>query len=167
MGTPASSQGSGSCSSFRVLSWTLSWFTYNRWLFNVYVLLHHSFILLLNNFVSINFQFSLSAVSNSLRPHGLQHTRPPCPSPTPGVYSNSCPLSQWCHPTISSSVTPFSSRLQSSPTLGSFQMSQVFPPGGQSFRVSASASVLPMSIQDWFPLGWMVLAVQETLKSLL
>ena len=99
-------------------------------------------------------QFSLLVVSNSLWPHGLQHTRPPCPSRTPGIYSNSCPLSQWCHLTISSSVAPFSSRLQSFPTSGSFQMSQVFTWGGQSIGVSALASVLPMSIQDWFPSGW-------------
>ena len=98
-------------------------------------------------------QFSRSVVSNSLWPHGLQHTRPPCPSPTPGVYSNSCPLSWWCHPTISSSVVPFSC-LQSLPASGSFQMSQFFASGGQSIGVSASASVLPMNIQDWFPLGW-------------
>ena len=98
--------------------------------------------------------FSHSVMSNSLRPQGLQHTRPPCPSPTPGVYSNSCPLSQWCHPTISSSVAPFFSCLQSFPASGSFQMSQFFPSGGQSTGVSASAPVLPMNIQDWFPLGW-------------
>ena len=98
-------------------------------------------------------QFSLSVVSNSLQPHGLQHARPPCPSPTPGVYSNSCPLSQWCHPTISSSVIPFS-HLQSFPASGSFQMSQFFASGGQSIGVSASPSVLPMNIQDGFPLGW-------------
>ena len=94
-------------------------------------------------------------MSNSLRPHGLQHTRPPwCPSPTSGVYSNSCPLSWWCHPTISSSVILFSSRLQSFPALGSFQMSQFFTSGGQSIGVSALASVLPMNIQDWSPLEW-------------
>ena len=92
-------------------------------------------------------------MSNSLWPHELKHARPPCPSPTPGVYSNSCPLSQWCHPTISSSVIPFSSRLQSFPTSGSFQMSQFFTSGGQSIGISALASVLPMNIQDWFPLG--------------
>ena len=97
-------------------------------------------------------QFSRSVMSGSLQPHGLQYARPPCPSPTPGVYSNSCPLSQWCHPTSSSSVTPFSSRLQSFPGSGSFQMSQVFTSGGQSIGVSAS--VLPVNIQDWFPLGW-------------
>ena len=101
-------------------------------------------------------QFSLSVVSNSLWPHEMQHTRPPCPSPTPRVYSNSCPLSQWCHPTISSSVIPFSSHLQSSPTLGSYLMSHFFTSGGKSIRVSASASVLPMNTQDWFHLGWLV-----------
>ena len=99
-------------------------------------------------------QFSCSVTSDSLQPHGLQHTRPPCPSPTPRVYSNSCPLSQWCHSTISSSVILFSSHLQSFPASGSFQMSQFFASGGQSYEVSASASVLPLYIQDWFPLGW-------------
>ena len=99
-------------------------------------------------------QFSRSVVSNSLRTRGPQHTRPPCPSPTPGVYSNSYPLSWWWHPTISSSVVPFSSHLQSFPALGSFPMSQFFASGGQITGVSASASVLPMNIQDWFPLGW-------------
>ena len=89
----------------------------------------------------------------TLRPHGLQHARPPCPSPTPRGYPNSCPLSQWCRPTISSSVVPFSC-LQSFPTSGSFQMSQLFTSGGQSIRVSASTSVLPMNPQDWSPLGW-------------
>ena len=95
-----------------------------------------------------------SVVSNSLRPHGLQHAKLPCPSAVPGVYSNSCPFSQWCHPTISSSVVPFSSCLQSFPASRSFQMSQFFSSGGQSIRVSASASVPPMNIQDWFLLGW-------------
>ena len=91
-------------------------------------------------------------MSDSLRPHGLQHARPPCPLPTPGVYSNSCPSHRWCHPTISSSVVPFSSHLQSFPASGSFQMSQFFASGGQNIGVSAS--VLPMNIQDWFLLGW-------------
>ena len=99
-------------------------------------------------------QFSPLVVSDSLRPHGRQHTRPPCPSPTPRVFSNSCPLSRWCQPTISSSVVPFSSCLQSSPASGSFPMSQFFASGGQSIRVSASASVLPMNIWNRFPLGW-------------
>ena len=98
-------------------------------------------------------QFS-SVVSDSMRLHGVQHTRPPCPSPTLGVYSNSCPLSQWCHPAISSSVIPFSSCPQSFPASGSFQMSQFFASDGQSIGVSASASVLPMNVYDWFPLGW-------------
>ena len=93
-------------------------------------------------------QFSRSVVSNSLRPHGLQHARPPCPSPTPRVHSNSCPLSQWCHPVILSSVVPFSSCLQSFPALRSFQMSQLFASGEQSIGVSASTSVLPVNIQD-------------------
>ena len=99
-------------------------------------------------------QFSHSVRSDSLRPHGLQHARLPCPSPTPRAYSNSCPLSQWCYPTISSSVVPFFSHLWSFPASGSFPMSQFFISGGQSIGVSASASVLPMDIQDWFPLGW-------------
>ena len=99
-------------------------------------------------------QFSRSVMSDSLRPNGLQHARSPCPSPTPGVYSNSCPLSRWCHPTIWSSVIPFSSCLQSFPASGSFPMSQFFTSGGQSIGVSASVSVLPMNIQVWFPLGW-------------
>ena len=97
-------------------------------------------------------QFSLSVVSDSLWPHGLQHARFPCLSPTPRAYSNSCPLSQWCHPTTSSSVVPFSSHLQSFPASGSFPMSQFFLSGGQSIGISALASVLPKNIQDWFPL---------------
>ena len=92
-------------------------------------------------------------MSDFLRPHGLQHARPPCPSPTPGVHSNSCPLSPCCFPTISSSVVPFSSHLLSSPASGAFQMSQFFASDGQSIGVSASASVLPMNTQDWFLLG--------------
>ena len=97
-------------------------------------------------------QFSHSVMFNSLWPHGLQHARLPYPSPAPGACSNSCPSSWWCHPTISSSVIPFSSCLQSFPSSGSFPMSQFFTSGGQSIGVSASASVLPMNIQDWFPL---------------
>ena len=93
-------------------------------------------------------------MSDSLPPHGLQHATLPCPSPTPGVYSNSSLLSQWCHPTISSSVVPFSSHLQSFPASVSFLMSQLFTSCGQNIGVSASTSVLPMNIQDWFPLGW-------------
>ena len=99
-------------------------------------------------------QFSHSVVSDSLQPHESQHARPPCPSPTPGVYSNSCPSSRWCHPTISSSVVPFSSCPQSLPASGSFPMNQLFTWGGQSIGVSASTSVLPMNTQDWSPLGW-------------
>ena len=99
-------------------------------------------------------QFSCSVMSDSLWPHGLQHTSPPCPLPTPRVYSNSCSLSRWCHPTISSSVVPFSSCLQSFPPSESFQMIQLFIWGGQSIGVSASTSVLPMNTQEWFPLGW-------------
>ena len=103
----------------------------------------------------VRYQFSSVAKSYStLRPHGLQHARPPCPSPTPGVYPNSCPLSRWCHPTIPSSIIPFSSHLQSFPSSGSFQMSQFFASDGQSIGVSASTSVLLMNIQGWFPLGW-------------
>ena len=96
--------------------------------------------------------FSHQLVSDSLQPHRLQHTKLPCPSPSPGVCSNSCPLSQWCHPTISSCVVPFSSCLQSFPASGSFQMSQFFSSGGQSIGASASAPVLPINIQGWFPL---------------
>ena len=111
--------------------------------------------LLLLFFILYQFsQFSYSVVSYSWWPHGLQHARPPCPSPTPGVHSNSYPLSRWHHPTISSSVIPFSSCLQSFPASGSFQMSQLFASGGQSIGVSASASVLPMNIQDWSPSEW-------------
>ena len=99
-------------------------------------------------------QFSHSVVSDSLWPHRLRNIKLPCPSPTPGDYSNSCPLSRWCHPTISSSVVPFSSCLHSFPTSGSFQMSQLFASGDQSNGVSASTSVLPMNTQDWTPLGW-------------
>ena len=99
-------------------------------------------------------QFSRSVMSDSLRPHELQHARPPCPSPTPGVHPNPCPLSWWCHPAISSSVIPFSSCPQSFSASGSFPMSQLFPSGGQGIGVSASTSVLSMNTQDWSPLGW-------------
>ena len=119
-------------------SWEVSWFKANDTSRHFY----HSV------------QFSCSVVSDSLRPHGLQRARLPCPSPTSRAYSNSCPSSWWCHPTISFSVIPFPSCLQSFPALGSFTMSQFFASGGQSTGVSASASVLPMNIQDWFPLGW-------------
>ena len=99
-------------------------------------------------------QSSRSIMSNSLQPHELQHARPPCPSLTPGVHPNSCPSSRWCHPAISSPVAPFSFCPQSLPASGSFPMRQLCAWGGQSIGVSASASVLPMNIQDWFPLGW-------------
>ena len=118
--------------------------TYTVWLYSLC-----KFILPL-----VSYQFSYSVVSNSLQPHGLQHARPPCPSPTAGACSNSCPLTQWYLPTISSSVIPFSSCLQSFPALGAFPMRQFFPSGGQSIGVSASSSVLPVNIQVWFPLGW-------------
>ena len=98
-------------------------------------------------------QFSCSVMSSSLRLYGLWHASLPCPSPTPGACSNSCPSSRWCHPTISSSVISFSSHLQSFPGSGSFPMSQFFTSGGQSIGVSASTSILPMNIQDWLPLG--------------
>ena len=107
---------------------------------------------------------------NSLWPHGLQHVRLPCPSPTPAAYSNSCPSNRWCHPTISSSVIPFSSCPQSFPASGSFPMSQFFASGDQRIGVSASASVLPVTIQDWFPLewtGWISLLSKGLFKSLL
>ena len=114
-----------------------------------------------NHFKLQSVQFSHSVVSDSLRPmsdslqpHESQHTRPPCPSPTPGVYSISCPSSQWCHPAISSTVVPFSSCPQSLLASGSFPVSQLFASGGQSIGVSASASVLPMNTQDWSPLWW-------------
>ena len=107
--------------------------------------------------MSVSVQFSsvqsLSRV-HSLWPHELQHTRPPCPSPTPGVHPDSCPSSRWCHPVISSSVIPFSSCPQFLPASESFPMSQLFASGGQSIGVSALPSVLPMNTQDWFPLGW-------------
>ena len=99
-------------------------------------------------------QFNRSVMSNSLQPHESQHARPPCPSPTHGVHSNSCPFSWWCHPAISSSVVPFSSCPQSLPASGSFPMSQLLVWGGQSIGVSASASVLPVNTQDWSPLEW-------------
>ena len=104
--------------------------------------------------ISARNQFSRSVVSDPWWLHELQHARPACPSPTPGTYPNSCPLSRWYHPTISSSAVPFSFCLQSFPTSGSFQMSQLFTSGGQSIGNSASALVLPMNIQDWFPLEW-------------
>ena len=127
-------------------------------------------------FIYLSVRFSRSVMSDCLQWHGWQHTRVFCPSPTPGAYSNSCPLSWWCHPTISSSVSPFSSHLQSFPASGSFPMSQLFTWGGQ--RTGVSASILQMNTQDWSPsewTGWIsfrmdwldLLAVQGTLKSLL
>ena len=123
-------------------------------------LINHLFSI--DTFASENFldffpdsvQFSCSVVSDFLWPHGLQHARLPSPSPSPGACSNSCSLSGWCHPTVSSSVIPFSSCLQSFPASGSFQTSQFFASGAQSIGVSASVSVLTMNIQEWFPLGW-------------
>ena len=120
-----------------------------------FILLHHC-----NNmfrgmvFWFSSVKFSRSVVSDSLWPHELQHARPPCPSPTPGIHPYPCPSSWWCHPVISSSVIPFSSRIQSFPASGSFQMSQFFESGGQSIGVSASPSVLPGNIQGWSPLEW-------------
>ena len=107
-----------------------------------------------NLYLFSSVQSSHSVMSNSLQPHGLQYARLPCPSPTSGAYSNACLLSRWCHPTILSSAIPFSSCLQSFPASGSFPISQLFASDGQSIGASASASVLPMNIQDWFPLGW-------------
>ena len=110
---------------------------------------------MINILISLSVQFSSVAQScPTLRPHESQHARPPCPSPTPGVYSDLCLSSWWCHPAISSSVGPFSSCSQSLPASRSFPMSQLFSSGGQSIGVSASASVLPMNTQDWLPLGW-------------
>ena len=117
-----------------------------------------------DNVTGASVQFSRSVVFDSLQPHGLQRTRPPCPSPTPGACSNSCPLNWWCHPTISSSVALFSSYPQPFPASESFPISQFFASGGHSIGASASASVLPMNIQDWFPLGltgWISLPSKE------
>ena len=110
----------------------------------------HLGISLCSSFIGSSVQFSCSVISDSLWPHGLQHSRPPCPSPTPRDYSTSCPLSQWCHPTISSSVLTFSSLPQSFPASDSSQIGQFFTSGGQSTGVSASTSILPMNTQDWF-----------------
>ena len=110
-------------------------------------------------------QFSRSVVSDSLRSHEPQHARPPCPSPTPRVHPKPCPLSHWCHPTISSSVVPLSSCPQSFPASGSFQISQLFASGGPSIGVSASTSVLPMNTQDWSPLGWTGWSPSNSLQS--
>ena len=129
----------------------LAWVTGRRAQLNICIC---SPVTMQEHCVLLPVQFSRSVMSDSLQPHGLQHARLPCPSPTPGAYSNSCPLSRWCHPTISSSVIPFSSLLQSFRVSGSFPVSQFFASGGQSIEVSALASVLPLNIQDWFPLGW-------------
>ena len=128
----------------------LWFFFFNNYIFQSIFLL---FSATHRQFQSVS-QFSHSVVSNSFRPHEPQHARPPCPSPTPGVYPNSCPLSLWCHPTISSSVIPVYSCPQSFPASGSFPMSQLFASGGQSIGVSPSTSVLPMNTLDWFRLGW-------------
>ena len=128
-----------------------------------YLLTH---LLCLNYLISV--QFNRSVVSDSLRPHEPQQARSPCPSPAPGVHPNPCPLSRWCHPTISSSVVPFSSCPQSFPASGSSQMSQPFTSGGQSIGVSASTSVLPMKTQDWSPLrwtGWISLGPRDSQES--
>ena len=124
--------------------------------FKIYIFLNLScyIITIRGRFISSG-QFSHSVMSNSLQPYGLQHSRLPCWTPTPRACSNSCPWSRWCHSVISSSVVPFSSCLQSCPASGSFPMSQFFTPGGQSIGVSASASVLQMNVQGWFPLGLM------------
>ena len=117
----------------------------NRWMDKEYVVYY---------IIACSVQLSHSVVSDSLRPHELQHARPPCPSPTPRVHPNSCPSSRWCHPAISSSVIPFSSCPQSLPASKSFPMSQLFAWGGQSIGVSALTSVLPKNTQDWSPLAW-------------
>ena len=125
----------------------------NFWIFSRYFLLKGWWIWSLQ-YIFSSIQFSHSVVSESLQSHELQHARPPCPSPTPRAYPNSCPLSRQCHSTISSSVAPFPSSPQSFPASGSFQMSQLFASGGRSSGVSVSASVLPMNTQDWTSLGW-------------
>ena len=118
--------------------------------YSLWILFH----IILPDLLYVSVQFSRSVQSESLRPHESQHARPPCPTPTPRVHSDSRPLSQWCHPAISSSVVPFSSSHQSLPASESFQMCQLFAWGSQSIGISASASVLPMNTQDWFTLGW-------------
>ena len=133
---------------FRFIFYILYFIHYLHWSASQPVLMPTVFLLIFSSFY-----FSCSIVSDSLWPHGLQHGRRPCLSPTPRVYSNSCRLSRWCHTTISSSVVPFSSCLQSFPELGSFHLSQLFTSGGQSIGVPDSTLVIPMNIQDWFPLG--------------
>ena len=127
--------------------------TWVLWSFNLFLSKSWRKVEKVNWYCSGSVQFRHSVVADSLWPHGLQHTRLPCPSPTPGVYSNSCPSSQWWHPTISYSIDPFSSCPQSFSASRSFPMSQFFASDGQIIGVSASASVLPKNIQDWFPLG--------------
>ena len=137
--------------------------------FNVYSLMSLLTTVIKAIAIFTSVQFSHSVMSDSLRPHGPQRTRPPCPSSTSGVYPNSFPLSWWCHLTISSSVVPFSSRLQSFSASGSFQMSQYLASGSQNIGVAASSSVLPMNIQNWFfsRMDWLdLLAIQGTLKNL-
>ena len=137
--------------------YTAKWFSYTCFLhilFHFRLLQNIAYSSLCYAVIPCSIQFSHSVVSDSLWPHELQHARPPCPSPTPGVYPNSCLLSQWCHPTISFSVLPFSSCPQSFPASGTFQMSQLFASGSHNIGVSASKSVLPMNTQDWSPLGW-------------
>ena len=136
---------------FPLLKVLICYITLTKW-FRFWILSWQAVKLLPDQFSSV--QFSCSVMSDSLRPHESQHARPPCPSQTPGVYSNSCPLSRWCHPAISSSVIPFSSCPQSLPAAGSFPMSQLFAWGSQSIGVSASTSVLPMNTQDLSPSGW-------------
>ena len=132
-----------------------SWsFSKDHWLEQNFDLSTKTWYLFMTTTNASSVQFSHSVVSNSLQPHESQHSRPPCPSPTPRVHSNSCPLSRWCHPTISSSVIPFSSYLQSFPASRSFQVSQFFASGSQYIGVSALASVLPKNTQDWSPLEW-------------
>ena len=138
---------------FKAMSCYLSWILMSISLLRVHLII----ILKIPSLIQLVFssvQFNCSVVSDSLWPHGLQHARPPCPLLTPRVYPNSCPLSQWCHPAISSSDIPFSFCPQSFSASGSFEMSQLFTSGGQNIGVSASTSVLPVNTQDWFPLGW-------------
>ena len=140
-----------SLSSIFPIDFLSGWFIHSsEWSFEV----TYFMLLSISPFQVCSVQSSHSVVSDSWQPHGLQNARPPCPSPTHGVYPNSCPLSQWCHPTISTSIVPFSSRLQSFPASGSFQMSQFFSAGGQSIGISASTTVLPTNTQDWSPLQW-------------
>ena len=135
-----------------VMLWTLGHHSLSTCTFKQVMVALPAFLNIRTVFSSV--QFSRSVVSDSLLPHEPQHTRPPCPSPTPGVHPNPCPSSWGCHPTISSSIVPFSSCPQSFPASESFQMSQLFASGGPSIGVSASTSVLPMNTQDWPPLGW-------------